>query len=273
MTKRLHLTLLAAALLQAASALAADDLLLPEDNRMKVLMYDETDVYTITTKYGYQTNIVFAPQEEIQTISVGDRSLWQIIPSGNRLFIRPMDENVTTNMTILTNRHSYQFDLHSLAGEKEGAPIYVAKFIYPEDKKNARRPSPPVMDMPSAAAGTMAPPAAKPAVGFVALPPAPVTSAPVAAIKPVKNYNYTYTGPDALAPTQVFDDGKSTFIQYHTLASPLPKLYVKEAGGKERLATYYTRDTQIVIEEVASEMLLKYPTGAITIYNEILNPE
>lgn len=107
------------------------------DRRIKLLMYDEADVYTITTRYGYQTNIVFAPQEEIELISVGDRSMWQIIPSGNRMFIRPMDEDVTTNMTVLTNKHSYQFDLKSVAGDKTTGNIYVAKFVYPDHKKDA----------------------------------------------------------------------------------------------------------------------------------------
>ena len=41
-------------------ALALDSQSLPSDTRMKVLMYNESDVYTVTVKYGYQTNVVFA---------------------------------------------------------------------------------------------------------------------------------------------------------------------------------------------------------------------
>lgn len=105
----------------------------PSDQRMKQMAYNEGDVYTITTKYGYQTNIVFSPKEDIETISVGDKSVWQIIPSGNRLFIRPMEEDVTTNMTVLTNKRSYQFDLKSLGPAQTEGNIYVASFVYPEE--------------------------------------------------------------------------------------------------------------------------------------------
>jgi len=100
-------SLIGAALIE--NAWAADDMdpiLSQQDSRIKLLPYDESDVYTITTRPGYQTNVVFGRGEEIQTISVGDRSFWQLIPAGNRLFIRPMNEDVSTNMTILTNRHS-----------------------------------------------------------------------------------------------------------------------------------------------------------------------
>ena len=110
------------------------DVSMQGDSRIKMLLYDESDVYTITTRYGYQTNVVFSPQEEIELISVGDRSLWQIIPTGNRMFIRPMEEDVITNMTVITNKHSYQFDLKSLPADKAGN-IYVAKFIYDNSKK------------------------------------------------------------------------------------------------------------------------------------------
>src|SRR5688572_30855497 len=87
----------------ASPAIAAETPDLPVDNRIKILTYSPLDVYKITTKYGYQTSLVFANNEEISTVSVGDRSLWQIIPSGNRIFIRPMVDDVATNMTVITS--------------------------------------------------------------------------------------------------------------------------------------------------------------------------
>ncbi len=70
-----------------------------------------------------------------------------------------MEDGAQTNMTLLTNKHSYQFDLKSLAADaKSGGNIYVARFIYPDDeamtitaaKTNSRppvgeTPGPPVM--------------------------------------------------------------------------------------------------------------------------------
>lgn len=226
--------------------------LLPSDSRIKLLPYDEGDVYTITTKYGYQTNIVFDEREDIETISLGDRSLWQITPSGNRLFIRPMQEDVITNMTVLTNRRSYQFDLKSAnLDDKKAEIIYVAKFVYEN-----RKPAPTFMpSMPPA----MMPLPAKPS--DMKFPVSP-------------NYNYTYSGSDALAPLQVFDNGRATFIKYESLPEPLPEVYMVDAGGKAQVVPHDVKDKMLVVNAIAGELALKYgDSGTVNIYNETLNPQ
>ncbi|MDE3037450.1 MAG: TrbG/VirB9 family P-type conjugative transfer protein, partial [Pseudomonadota bacterium] len=204
----------------------------PSDYRIKLVQYSDEDVYTIITKYGYQTNIVFGEGEEIQTISVGDRSLWQIIPSGNRLFIRPMEDGVTTNMTVITNRHSYQFDLKSVAADG-GGNIYVAKFIYPDTRQPAYAP-PPMASAPPPPRIYAPPPNASPPHAF--------------------NTNYTYTGKDALAPLQVYDNGRDTFMQYRK-NQPLPGVYAVDKSGNKRAVSYIVRNDTMVINKVAPEWL------------------
>src|SRR5665213_77922 len=84
------------------------------DSRIKTFVYSENDVFTIVTHYGFESNIEFGREEEIETISIGDRVGFQIVPSGRRLFIRPQTDHARTNMTIVTNKHAYQFDLISV---------------------------------------------------------------------------------------------------------------------------------------------------------------
>jgi type IV secretion system protein VirB9 len=271
------------------SVALADEL--DQDTRIKMLTYNEADVYTITTKYGYQTNIVFGPNEEIQTISVGDRSLWQIIPSGHRLFIRPMEDGTVTNMTVLTNRHSYQFDLKSAASEKVHNNIYVAQFVY-KDEKKAALPAPlPV----TANTGTAPPmlsvtPVSTPAPVSEPVAPAPmvVASYPVAAktissapleATPAEpehtaaaNYNYTFAGPDELAPLQVYDDGKTTLFKYRDTTQPFPNVYSIDKNGTQVLATPYRRGSYMAVDTVAGEFALKSSAGTVHVYNELLNP-
>jgi type IV secretion system protein VirB9 len=226
------------------------------DERIKTIEYSENDVYTLTTKYGYQSNIVFGNGESIETISVGDRSVWQIIPSGHRLFIRPMQQGVTTNMTVLTNKHSYQFDLKSLSAEdKEEKAIYVAKFVYPKPVV----PLPPMPPMP-------APPPPPPTVK--AEPPAAPAPAPAV----YTNYNYTYSGPDTLAPLQVFDNGKTTFIKYVELPEPLPEIYTVDENGARALVAAETQNNLLAIHTIASKMELEHAGGTIVVYNEMLTP-
>jgi type IV secretion system protein VirB9 len=238
---------------------------LPVDQRIKMLMYDEADVYTVTTRYGYQTNIVFDASEEVQTISVGDRSLWQIIPSANRLFIRPMAEDVTTNMTVLTNKHSYQFDLKSLPPETSKGNIYVAKFVYPEDapKAVAAAPAPaqPVVLVPPPPPPGMLPPPPPPPPGMMPPPPPPPQKA---------NYNYTYTGPDELAPQQVYDDGTYTYFKWEKYPPTVPNIYVVHPDGTESMALPNIKNGLLAVETVAPKLPLKGNGGTVYIYNETL---
>jgi type IV secretion system protein VirB9 len=241
------------------------------DDRIKLLPYDENDVYTITTKYGYQTNIVFGGTETIDTISVGDRSLWQIIPSGNRLFIRPMQQGISTNMTILTNRHSYQFDLKSIAAdEKDSAVIYVAKFTYPEEHGRGRPPIP----MPSAPPPhtVMPPPPEEMAPSSPPAAPSALTPKPAAAQPMYPNYNYTYSGPDTVAPLQVFDNGETTFIKYRALPSPLPQVYIVDNAGNRAPVAVETKDSMLTVHAIAGTLAIVENDTTIMVYNEMLNP-
>lgn len=110
------------------------------DSRIKTFVYNENDVYRLLTYIGYQLNVEFGKKEHIQTISVGDRTGWQIIPSGQRLFIRAMEKEAHTNMTVVTNKRAYQFDLYSAPPGKRGWDelVYVVRFYYPEDERKRR---------------------------------------------------------------------------------------------------------------------------------------
>ena len=83
--------------------------------------------------YGYQSHIEFALNEEIELISIGESFSWKLTPVGRRLFIRPLDVSSHTNMTVITNKASYEFDFRS--GEYDGSSdeelVYKIKFYHP----------------------------------------------------------------------------------------------------------------------------------------------
>jgi type IV secretion system protein VirB9 len=268
----LTLMLVASCLAFQAEAAPLSKGALPADNRIKVLYYDPSDVYVIRAKYGYQTNIVFEQGEEIQTISMGDRSLWQIIPGDNRLYIRPMQENISTNMTLITNIRSYEFDLKSVDSKSENN-IYVARFVY--DKPNMDAPSP--VEVPAPV--VLTPPEPK-SLGKLKAPE-PKFEAPKFAPEPMPlkqsgpvhpNYNYTYSGPDSLAPDKVYDDGKSTYITLSSSARRYTPAVFVVRDDKEYPAPSKIQGGQIIVDEVASALILRSKTGAVRIYNELLSP-
>ncbi len=230
---------------------------IPASNRIKILPYSASDVYTVPTKYGYQTSIVFEHSEEIKTVSVGDRSMWQIIPSANRIFIRPMDDDLATNMTVITNMREYNFDIKSVA-EDQTNNVYVIQFRYPDNaSKNdmtlndGEMPSNPVAQKPST----------------------PITIPPMDTQRSQElNENYSYTGPDELAPMQVYDDGKNTYVIYNVMPTPTPKPIVTSTAGKSAMARHDVSGNKIIIHTVVSGFVLKSPKGKITVYNELFHP-
>ncbi len=300
MTRYALLAVLLCVLLVAATPVRAD--LLEEmgastDGRIRMLTYNPNQVYSITTRIGYQTYIEFSAQEEIQTISIGERSYWQLIPAGNRLFLRPMRPDVATNMTVITNRYAYQFDVSSAPEEEESAPketkdvkdtkdtkesdnagksndgvrkrvaaralskvVYVARFVYPEPPK----PKPMVMPA-SMPALVMAQP--QPVAPIVLTPPAP-------ALKPesARNYLYSTGGAQASAPYEVFDDGKTTYFRYKDPNYPMPRVAMLDEGGHETPFAVYTSNGYFAVNTVAPVLLLRSQGDTVFVYNESLAP-
>ena len=218
------------------------------DSRIKTLVYNENDVYRLVTHYGYQSNIEFSSRESIETISLGDRVGWQVVPAGRRLFIRPLTEDGHTNMTVITNKHAYQFDLYSGSGQLKPAEdvAYVVRFYYPDDDRNA---APPMIAAPTNAEQlSNAVETARPAVNNL-------------------NFRYTFTGPDALAPMKVFDDGSATYFQLHQQAV----ITVVSRDGKETpVKPTMTSDGFLKVPVISGKFTLHYGKEFVCVYNESL---
>ena len=227
------------------------------DSRIKTLVFNPNEVFTVTTHYGYQSNIEFGPKEVIDTISLGDRIAWQITPAGRRLFIRAQEENAHTNMTVVTNLRAYQFDLRSSAADAVFGSeelTYVVRFFYPEDAAAGLTPPPP--PTPTAAAQTPAP-----------VPTGSIVTAAPSAVAPMFNYRYTYSGSQTAAPVKIFDDGKSTFFKFNGAANP--KISVITAKGEILdVATRRTSDGLIAVNVVAPRFSVSQSGQNVTVYNE-----
>lgn len=215
------------------------------DSRVKTFVYNENEVFTILTQYGYQTNIEFAEHEEIQTISVGDRVAWQIIPAGRRLFIQTLQDDAHTNLTVVTDRRAYQFDLRSTSVTEgnEDRLVYVARFYYPDEKWD--KPAPVVAPEQSVPQSALAQPSSS-----------------------EYNFNYTYTGPDNIAPVRIFDDGQSTYFQFP--AGATPTILAVEAGGKEHPMAVSQQNGYYVVNGIMSRFSVRQGQDVVCVFNEQL---
>lgn len=232
----------------ATGAVQAAPGVIGNDARIKTFVYSENEVYPVTSLLGYQSNIEFGLKEEIETISLGDRMGWQIIPSGRRLFIRALAENVRTNMTVVTNRHAYQFDLRAASGGSADT-IYVARFFYPDEQpKAASAPVQPAdiasISRPTRAAG----PTHDPLAGDM-------------------NYNYTYSGPENIAPSKIYDDGAATYFKFAPGAPP-PAIYMVSASGTEIPVQTHAQGPYVVVSQVGKRFSIRQGTAVVCVFNE-----
>lgn len=108
------------------------DIPIATDNRIKTYVYNPNDIYLVLMQSGFQTSVEFEHGEKIKTLSLGNSYSWTITPVGNRLFIKPLEDTIRTNMTVITSKRIYQFDLVSKNLEESDLDIaYVVRFFYP----------------------------------------------------------------------------------------------------------------------------------------------
>ncbi|MFD2579871.1 TrbG/VirB9 family P-type conjugative transfer protein [Novosphingobium colocasiae] len=98
----------------------------------------------IDGKAGVQATIAFGQNEAIENVAVGDSQKWQITPNkrADLLFVKPLDSIARTNMTVVTNKRTYFFDLVASAKAK---PLYMLRFTYKDDPKAAPATAPPLL--------------------------------------------------------------------------------------------------------------------------------
>lgn len=213
------------------------------DSRIKTFVYSENDVFNVVAHYGYQSNIEFPANEQVETISIGNRMGWQIVTAGRRLFIRPTLANVRTNMTVVTNKHAYQFDLSAVPAvySPNEELAYVIRFFYPDEKRNAVAAAPYADDVPAA-------PVADAATGGY-------------------NYKYSFSGDEGVAPVKVYDDGAATYFKFPE-AVDHPKIALVTPERSE-VAVSARKDGDLwVVDAVAGEFVVRQGGAASCVFNE-----
>ena len=202
------------------------------DNRIRTLAYDPEAIVKILGKAGIQSTIEFADDERIENVAVGDSSAWQITPNrrASLLFVKPLTGHSRTNMTVVTDRRTYMFDL--ISGEKAASPVYALKFSYPNDKPAET---------------------AKPVQQAVVI--SPQQQAMMTAEK--LHFDWNKKGNGKLLPTRVFDDGASVYLAWDK-ETPLPAILTLSEDRKEGPVNYRMSGEYIVVSPVPQNLVLRY---------------
>ena len=98
------------------------------DARVMYTDYKPGQVYPIRAANGLITTITFSPGEKIRDFGSGYSTAWEFQARGNNFFLKPKDFDGATNLVIVTDKHTYLFDVHP--GSRAKA-TYSLTFRYP----------------------------------------------------------------------------------------------------------------------------------------------
>lgn len=215
---------------------------LASDPRVKTIVYAPDQVFKYTGYLRYQTTIEFGPDEIIQTILMGDNTGWKMNPSGNKLYIKPADLDITTNMTLVTNKRTYLFELHAdeVKNIDDKRLTFILRFVYPDEGD----------------------------VGVVGI--SSTEGVPDLENDDLSKFNFKYsiTGSEDISPIRIFDDGEFTFFEFRGINADVPAFFRVLSDGSEELVNYRTRGNYIVIERVSGRYTLRLGKDVVCVFNE-----
>lgn len=218
----------------------------PGDGRVRYVAYDAANVVHINGYFGYQTFILFSEGEVITDLGSGDNDAWSIgvIQAKNGFFIKPKGNKASTNLTVITNRRHYMFDLihhEQKGGKKEAPPYYMVRFTYPGDEAQ-KRASKAERERVQQHLDRQA------------------TNTPL-------NYNYWYDGSDALKPIQAWDNGTFTYLRFAP-GRDFPSVFManEEDPEIESTVNLHVEGDTLVIHKIAEMLVLRKGNLALGIW-------
>lgn len=230
------------AMLTTAAYAATESTAQKLDHRVHLVPYQKDQVFKFLGHYRFQSSIELEENEAIQTISLGDSTAWLINPLGNRIFLKPIEPDATTNMTLITNKRTYLFELHSRETDDIGDPemIFIMRFLYSDSDNTAG------FDQYTDEVGV--PDIDKHPENY--------------------NFNYTISGNQEISPIRIFDDGEFTYFEFKDKNADIPGFFMVDENNEESLINYRTRGNYIVVERVSSRYTLRLGNKIVCVFNE-----
>lgn len=165
------------------------------------IAYADGQTVILEAAPGFQLTVELDRGERIKSAAAGDGASWQVsAPQGSsQFFVRPNVGAAPTNLTVITNRHSYYFLL--VAADRMTATTALSvRFTYPE-----------------AAAATQQP------------------NEPAARI----SGSYKVKGAAAIRPSLIWDDGEKTFLDWPEGIEAPAIFAIDSAGSESLVNSYH----------------------------------
>ena len=198
---------------------------LTRNHHIKVVPFEKNIIVPLQAGTFTATEIQFGRNEIIESIQNGDIAAWTVdvlrnFP--NTLFIKPTILGSNTNMTVITNQHSYYFHLSSQASLTSNASnIYALKFIYPVEVKRMN------------------------------------SSLNIARNPADYHWDYSFHGSRSIMPLHVFDDGKFTYMELRAGQAISAIFAVDTKDGAESVVNFRREGQYLVIHRVVPQFTLR----------------
>ncbi len=200
--------------------------------------YSDTNVYEIYSTPDFLTTLQLNADEKVTFLAGGDTERWMLEEAkggknGNTfIFIKPMEEDLQTNLLITTDKRIYNINIRSTTSEYNS----LVKWDYPHDYKMVR--------------------------DFEA-------NNLVTATTDSDSINMAYTISNKyldFAPQYVFDDGQKTYFYMRKNVREMPVLFVKGEDGKYMQTNFRVDDQKrIVIDRTAQKFKMILGKKELTI--------
>ena len=223
----------------------------PIDSRIRVMVYHPNDVFKFTGYYGYQASIELAKNEQVISISMGDTTSWQIVPAGNRIFIKPMEQDATTNMTLITNKRTYYFELYAeeTLDIRDSGMVFNVKFLYPDEEEEDS-----IRTFASSGSSNSGPDLSHPEN---------------------LNFNYSISGNEEVAPIKIYDDGEFTYLQFREKNKEVPAIFAVDEDLRESMVNLRLDPNNpdlMIVEQVFHKLTLRSGKKIVCVFNEAFKP-
>jgi len=261
-------------------AYAAEPLVV--DSRIRTLVYNENEVYRMTTDYGYQSNIVFSKDERVRTLSIGDSVPFKVTPAGNRIFVKTLQRGHLTNMTIVTNKRVYQFELSSIVRNPRDI-IYVMRFFYPQEDLEAIDDEE-IEDISEIVVDEFndgSPVDADLNIGSENRienldleetgNEGSVEDKAENAEDIEENYSYSISGPDGdfdFSPTEIYDNGSSVYLKFAPEVANIVNLFEVNESGTEVPLSFRFESGYVVVDKVLEKIAVRLDSDVVCVYND-----
>jgi type IV secretion system protein VirB9 len=195
------------------------------DARIRVAPYSADQVYVLKGFVGYQTDLEFETGETFVGLGAGDIDGISFVAQDNHLFLKPKAAKVGTNLTIVTNRRTYQVDYSAASRHPDASEevTYALRFTYPASDRQGSDQGARALD-----ADTTRP----------------------------QNIDYWFCGAPSIMPVAASDDGVHTRLRFAAKAEQ-PAIFILNEDGSESLLNFSMDEGDVIVHRVARRLILR----------------